>query len=285
METRDNAVVRLKPRPNEEVNSYFICDHGRLDYRWMNRTDRVQAPLVRRDGALAPADWDSATAAAASAMRGKGGFMAVSPNLSNETLFLLSTLLKATGGAGTFVVETGPEAPLPGVADLALRADRAANGRGAEVLGFTRGDSPLAGMNDGDVLLVADTELAGVAADDVARASAVVVIGTVLPEHLRRADVVLPIANFAEEEGTFTNLRGRVQRFTQARVAPGTARSSWAAVADVLNALGHDAPYYIASEVFAALAAAQPEFSGMSYDALGYRGLVLAGESAAAETR
>src|SRR5438046_2668642 len=37
VETRDNMVVRLRPRPNEEVNSYFMCDHGRLTYRWMNR--------------------------------------------------------------------------------------------------------------------------------------------------------------------------------------------------------------------------------------------------------
>ena len=53
-------------------------------------------------------------------------------------------------------------------------------------------------------------------------------IGTTLPAWARHAAaVVLPIANFAEEEGTFTNLRGRVQRFLQAKAAPGFARPSW----------------------------------------------------------
>ena len=31
VETRDNVVVRLRPRPNEDVNKYFMCDHGRLE--------------------------------------------------------------------------------------------------------------------------------------------------------------------------------------------------------------------------------------------------------------
>jgi NADH-quinone oxidoreductase subunit G len=47
IETRDDAVVRIKPRPNLEVNRHFICDTGRADYRWMNRGDRVEAPPVR----------------------------------------------------------------------------------------------------------------------------------------------------------------------------------------------------------------------------------------------
>ena len=47
IETRDNVVVRLRPRVNEDVNQYFMCDHGRLDYRWLNRRDRVTSPSVR----------------------------------------------------------------------------------------------------------------------------------------------------------------------------------------------------------------------------------------------
>src|SRR6185312_6729200 len=36
VETRDNAVVRMRPRTNLDVNHYYLCDQGRLDYRWMN---------------------------------------------------------------------------------------------------------------------------------------------------------------------------------------------------------------------------------------------------------
>jgi NADH-quinone oxidoreductase subunit G len=282
VETRDNVVVRLRPRPNEDVNSYFMCDHGRLNYRWMNRQDRVDVPMVRRGEGLVGIDWPVAIAEAARVLKGKKAFVLASPNLSNEALFVLSKLVKETGGRGAFRVEQGDEAPLPGVEDLSLRKDRAANGRGAELLGFRQSATPLADLAAGDVLVVADEELVGADAADVAKASAIVVISTMLPPWARHlAAAVLPIANFTEEEGTFTNLRGRVQRFMQAKAAPGFARPSWFVVADLLAALGTPEDYSLASDVFKALAGAQSEFAGMSYDTLGLRGRMIGGEKTA----
>jgi predicted molibdopterin-dependent oxidoreductase YjgC len=164
-----------------------------------------------------------------------------------------------------------------------LRADRAGNVHGAELLGFTRSDTPLAKLGAGDVLIVADEELAGVDAADAAKAGAIIVIGTTLPAWARHlAAVVLPIASFVEEEGTFTNLRGRVQRFLQAKAAPGFARPSWYVLSDLLAELGMKTNYSLASEVFAQLAATRSEFNGMSYDRLGLRGAVVAGATAGA---
>jgi NADH-quinone oxidoreductase subunit G len=283
IETRDNVVMRMRPRPNHEVNSYFMCDYGRLNYRWINRQDRVDVPMIRHGATLAGTDWQIALAEAARLLSGKRAFVLASPNLSNEALHLFAELAKKTGGAGAYRVLQGPEAPLPGVEDLSLRADRAANARGAEIVGFTRSDTPLAAMGNGDVLIVADEELAGVDAPDVAKAGAIIVIGTTLPPWARHAAaVVLPIANFAEEEGTFTNLRGRVQRFLQAKTAPGFARPSWYVLSDLLAAIGVNANYSLASEVFSAMAAVRAEFAGMSYDVLGAKGKVIAGEMAGA---
>jgi NADH-quinone oxidoreductase subunit G len=281
VETRDNVVVRMQPRPNDDVNKYFMCDHGRLNYRWMNRQDRVEVPMIRRDGALIATEWETALPLAAALMNGKRVHVAASPNLSNESLYLLSRLFKANGGSGNFAIETGDEAPLPGVRDLSLRADRAANGKGAELLGFKRAASSLADMKDGDVLIVADDMLASVTEADLARAGAVVVIGTVLPDVARNATVILPIANFTEEEGTFTNLRGRVQRFLQAKAAPGMARPSWSVLTDLLAVMGERADHFLPSDVFTALAAAHPDFSGMTYDTLGLRGLPVLGQQSA----
>lgn len=283
VETRDNMVVRLQPRPNDAVNAFFMCDEGRLGYRWLNRQDRVEYPMVRRGDTLAIAEWEAATAEAASLVAGKRAFVLASPNLPNEALYLLSRLARKTGGGGAFRVRQGPEAPLAGVPDLSVRADRAANGRGAELLGFTRHDAPLSRMQAGDVLIVADEELAGMDAPDVARAGAIIVIGTTLPAWARHAAaVVLPIANMVEEEGTLTNLRGRVQRFRQAKSSPGFSRPSWLAIADLLTAAGERADYMLASEVFDALAASHPEFAGMSYDTLGLKGALVHGATAGA---
>ncbi|HVF41266.1 MAG TPA: 2Fe-2S iron-sulfur cluster-binding protein [Gemmatimonadaceae bacterium] len=272
LEVRDNSVARLKPRPNEDVNKYFICDYGRLNYRWMNRQDRAEQPMVRMNGQLVAADWEVAVLAAADTLREGRVSIIASPMLSNEALFLLSLLVERNGGSGAFRVATGEEAPLPGVEDLALRRDRAANVHGAEMLGFRRADNPLNDVAEGDVLIVADDDLAGLDATAATRARAIIVIGTTVPDGINPT-AVLPIANFSEEEGTFTNLRGRVQRFTQAKAAPGLARPSWLVLGDLLGVIGLQERFFLPSEVFTNLAESHPGFAGLTYETLGMRGL------------
>ncbi len=273
VETRDNTVMRLRPRSNEGVNQFFMCDHGRGNYRGFNRRDRLESPSILGAGGHARVDWEVALEGAARVLKGKRIFVLASPDLSNEALHLLSRLVRKSGGVGAYRVPQGDEAVLPGAPDLALRRDRAANGTGAQLLGFTRHESPLDLLQAGDALLVADTDLAPSDLAAVSRAAVTVVVGTAMPANLPKADIVLPIANVVEEEGTLTNLRGRVQRFLQAKAAPGMARPSWYALADLLNAMGEPANYFVAADVFQALAAAEPAFAGLSYDAIGLRGL------------
>ena len=271
METRENQVVRMRPRPNENVNSFFMCDWGRLNYRWMNEKNRAEQPMVRGTNGLVPTSWEGAISAAARLISGRKIFVAASPMLSNESLYLLTQLMQ--GGSGAFRVQEGDEAPLPGVEDLALRRERAANVYGAETLGFRKTKDLLGGLSQGDVLIVAGEDLAGIDASAISRAGAVIVISSVLPEIARNAAVVLPIANFSEEEGTVTNLRGRVQRFRQARQAPGETRPSWLVLGDLLGALGRQNSFFLPSDVFAQLASANKSFAGLSYDSIGFKGL------------
>lgn len=273
VETRDNTVMRFRPRSNESVNQFFMCDHGRGNYRWLNRRDRLEAPSILGAGGHATVEWEVALEQSARVLKGKRAFVLASPDLSNEALHLLSRLVTRSGGVGAFRVEQGPEAPLPGAPDLSLRADRAANATGAQLMGFTRHAAPLDLLQPGDALIIADARLRESDLPALARAAVVLVLGTAMPEHLPKADIVLPIANVAEEEGTLTNLRGRVQRFLQAKAAPGVARPSWFVLADLLGALGESAEYFQAHQVFGALAASVPAFAGLSYDTLGLRGL------------
>ncbi|MBA3467673.1 MAG: (2Fe-2S)-binding protein [Gemmatimonadaceae bacterium] len=276
METRENQLVRMRPRANEFVNAFFMCDWGRLNYRWMNEKDRVDQPMLRQEGALVVAEWEDAIAAAARLLKGKRAFVVASPMLSNESLFLLTQIMQ--GGSGTFRVMEGDEAPLPGVEDLALRRERAANVYGAEALGFKKSRDPLAGLGKGDVLIIAGEDLDGIDAAAMRGAGETIVIGSVMPHGVEGPAVVLPIANFSEEEGTVTNLRGRVQRFTQARQAPGLSRPSWLVLGDLLGAIGKQSSFFLPSQVFDQLAATNNKFAGLSYDTLGFKGLPIAGE-------
>ena len=282
LETRDNVVVRMRPRSNAEVNQWYLCETGRLDYKWLNPSSRLEAPLVRQSADKRTAvDWNVAIRAAATKLGGARVVALVSPMLSNESLFLASRVVARTGGTGVFRVTTGPQSPLPGVPDLALRTERAANVRGAELLGFAKSDSPLDALEPGDVLLVIGETLTAADVAAVARASQVILIAPTISEHARGAAIELPSSTMSEEEGTFTNLRGRVQRYFQANAAPGMSRPAWWILGDLLSELGEPTNVFVASEAFAALATAHAAFAGMSYDTLGLKGQLMSGQPAA----
>src|SRR5258706_194051 len=119
---------------------------------------------------------------------------------------------------------------------LALRAERAPNAKGAEQLGYTRDYAPaIAAAKTAAVVLVLDDPDCAVVAD-----GALIYLGTVLDENAacRRADVILPIANVAEEEGTFTNRDGREQRYFQAKPAPGMAQPAAWILGELARAMG-----------------------------------------------
>ena len=56
----------------------------------------------------------------------------------------------------------------------------------------------------------------------------------------RQADLVFPVAGFAECDGTHTNLEGRVSTLNQKVTAPGTARTDWMVAAELAALLGKD---------------------------------------------
>jgi len=239
LETRDNTVVRVRPRPNPEVNRHFICDHGRLAYHWMNRSDRIETPLVHEGGRLVAVSWEEALEQVAGLLRSaKAPWVSLlSPGASCEALEGVARLLALGKGTGAFRVPQGEEAPLAGVPDLALRADRAPNVHGAEAAGFGRDwAGVVAKARSAGLLLVLDESLEGVEAPPLA--VPLVYIGTTLPEAARGAAVVLPCANTAEEEGTFVNLRGRRQPYYQAKTPPGMARPAAWIIEEILAALG-----------------------------------------------
>ena len=165
---------------------------------------------------------------------------------------------------------------LPGAPDLALRSERAANASGARLLGFTEVQNVGDVLGPDDALLVVDDALDGVDPSVLARASVIVYVGTSLPAAIdARVVVVLPSTSIVEEEGTLTNLRGRVQRFLQAKAAPGIARPMWYVLADLLAAAGGKGAYYTSSDVFVALSQQHAAFADMHYDTIGFDGAMV----------
>jgi NADH-quinone oxidoreductase subunit G len=77
---RRGAVMRRLAGHDPAVNEEWNCDKGRFAFRYATQPDRLISPLVRDDdGALRPASWPEALAAAASgllAARGRAGVLA-----------------------------------------------------------------------------------------------------------------------------------------------------------------------------------------------------------------
>ena len=293
IDTKENQIVRVKPRHNAAVNSWWMCDYGRKHLVMTNRGVRAELPLIRDGGGdgdggrgdggeLRPVDWATAldwVAEKIGALGSPGGTAVVSPDASNENLFYLRTLLDRLGVAdAAFRVPQGETAELPTVPTLKLRADRAANATGAGFFGGRRADGPPNGPAGG-ALVVLDDELEGAAEDFGGSADFFLYLGTRLPGAARNADAVLPIATFAEMDGTFTNFEGRVQRFHQALRPPGLARPGWMVLSRVLARLGDGEAVNDVRGAFERMAAQAPAFAGLTWDGIGLKGAPAAGSA------
>jgi predicted molibdopterin-dependent oxidoreductase YjgC len=83
------------------------------------------------------------------------------------------------------------------------------------------------------------------------------------------ADVILPQTTFAEAEGTFVNVEGRLQKFERAIEPQGEAKPGWKIIRELALKMGMAGfSYRSASDVFHELAGRVPAFRGLSWEQL-----------------
>ncbi|GAA4932488.1 assimilatory nitrate reductase catalytic subunit [Actinomycetospora succinea] len=92
-----------------------------------------------------------------------------------------------------------------------------------------------------------------------------------LSETAELADVVLPTTQWAEEDGTMTNVEGRVLRRRRAVDAPEGARSDLAVLADLAGRLGRgeyfdDDPRTVFDELRRASAGGKADYAGITWE-------------------
>ncbi|MDX9759488.1 MAG: 2Fe-2S iron-sulfur cluster-binding protein [Bacteroidota bacterium] len=220
---RQNEILRLTPRENQEVNNFWMCDTGRLEsFRHVNAPTRVDQPLLRRDGTQRVVDWDEALAAVVSELRVfKGEQIAViaSPFDTCEDNFVAARFAREV--LKTPFLDLLPHV-IPGDQDdFLIREDKTPNTAGARMAGV-QPDSPahglagiLEGLSHGRIKAVVITdpraaEHAGLM-EALAKAQYVLAIVSNTSALTERADAVLSAATFAEKLGTFLNFEGQLQ--------------------------------------------------------------------------
>jgi assimilatory nitrate reductase catalytic subunit len=131
-------------------------------------------------------------------------------------------------------------------------------------------DGPKALLVHGSNVVVSAPNVSAVRAA-LSRLDLLVVADIVPSETALLADVVLPVTQWAEEEGTMTTLEGRVVRRRKAVEPPGEARTELWIWAELARRFGHRLSHD-AREVFDELARAsaggRADYSAISYDRL-----------------
>lgn len=300
IEHHDNRVFRIKPRENPEVNRWWMCDEGRLNYTYLNnRRDRILEPLARVKGELRSVRWEAIYQAIAHRLQeigAEGGQVLglVDTHATNEELYLMRQLLREGFGSEAlhFPYRLGaqqeqPPRPLadPFIFTL-ITTDKSPNTAGALKAGLI-GDSDDKRLK---AALKAPPKVAFVMGtpfvdDDgvrqaVAKAELIVHIGTFRSAWMELADVVLPGYTYAEKWGTFVNKADRVQRIQPAIKPPEGAEDPLRILASLLELLGNEQSYAAAREVFDSMGQQAGPFQGLSWDAVGELGTPLIGNGA-----
>ena len=95
--SREDKVYRYEPRENDAVNSCWMCDSGRLNYKWINRPDRLtEVGGSKLKGQSRAHAWPAAMREIAEILRGANdGSVAIiaSARQTNEELYLLKKLV------------------------------------------------------------------------------------------------------------------------------------------------------------------------------------------------
>jgi assimilatory nitrate reductase catalytic subunit len=127
---------------------------------------------------------------------------------------------------------------------------------------------PRAMLVFGSSMLVSAPD-AGAVADRLAALDLLVVADFLPGETAAAADVVLPVAQWAEEEGTMTNLEGRVLRRRRAMAPPPGVRTDLEVISGLAGALGVRGfpaePQVVFDELRRASAGGKADYSGITY--------------------
>jgi NADH-quinone oxidoreductase subunit G len=312
IQSKRSRIHRMRPRYNPQVNGYWMCDEGRLNYKFVNE-NRYHHPICRRGGERYPSTHEEAVAEArrmlgfsatgrAERSSGARALVLASAACTLEEMFLAKRLASEILDAPVFAVRHVPD----GADDRLLRrADKHPNTKGAELLGLAVVD--FTGSPDEQVLSSLEKGLGergilfcvGFNYDIpagmerlVTRAAGVITLCACRTSLGEKADIVIPGLTFAEKDGLLVNFEGHVQQLQVAldrspAFAPAAQKvrnaphpeSDWKVLADLLASLGGEANIQSVAQVRKAIERSGPAFANVDLNRVGPLGVRLVGGS------
>ena len=279
--TREDVIYRQTPRENDHVNSCWMCDYGRLNFKFLEAENRLLELQIRSNGKLVAADWPAAIAQAALQLKQVTAneiAIVASGRMTNEELWLTSQLAKSLG---VQMIDIVPRRE-PGD-NILLSEDRNPNTNGARlVLGSTSepgaklmaiAEAVKSGQIKALVMLKENTMHLGISVEQLAQLPVFIVMNILSNEATEKATVVLPACGFAEKHGSMINGKGRLQRLNRAVRPPGKARDDWEILRDLLQAVGGGDSLSSIDDVFRRISETIPHFAGLTLSKIGDLGV------------
>jgi NADH-quinone oxidoreductase subunit G len=275
--SREDVIYRQTPRENDHVNSSWMCDYGRLNFKYLEAENRLFEPQIRFGGKLIPTDWCTAIAQAALQLKGFSGpeiAIIASARMTNEELWLTSQLAKSLG---TQRIDIVPRRE-PGD-NILLSKDRNPNTNGARlILGsqsepganlLAIADAVKTGKIKALMILKENTMHLGVPVEQLAQLPVLIMMNVLPNEATEKATALLPGCGFAEKRGSMVNGEGRLQRLNRAVRPPGDARDDWEILRDLLQAVGGGDSLLSIDDVFRRISETVPQFTGLTLSKIG----------------
>lgn len=261
---RDNRVYRLRPRDNLQVNRFWMCDDGMMTYKEVHE-ERVYVPLAGRGEQRDELTLGEALASAAerlTAVEGSRVGVVLSAKHSSEDNLVLARFAREV--LGTDKLYLAAAADWEG--DDVLRSnDHNPNRRGATMAAGGELESVEDLLQDvlgGEVEAV--LALGWVSAEAEEQLEPLRKLETVVSLTSNEgplpavASLVIPVACWAEMNGTFVNEKGMAQQFRRAIAAPGPIRPAWETLVAIARLMDRQLDYAKLSDVRAALAPSAP---------------------------
>jgi NADH-quinone oxidoreductase subunit G len=95
VQVKQNTVMRVLPLENEAINECWLSDKDRFSYDGLNSPDRLQRPMVKRDGKWEELGWEQAFDFLLPRLQDTDFGVLASPHSTLEELFLTSRLAPA----------------------------------------------------------------------------------------------------------------------------------------------------------------------------------------------
>jgi NADH-quinone oxidoreductase subunit G len=278
--SREGTIHRYEPRDNDAVNGPWMCDSGRLNYKWVAREDRLRDVLVRGTKSGWATALKEISARLATAQQGSVAIVA-SARQTTEELYLLKKLATKLGAVTDSVSRQGQ-------ADkLLVSADRNPNTNGAIFTGIVdchaemgRNLAKIAdGIRSGSIRTLVvfgeDVTKHGIGTDLLAKLETLIVSDILPNATTAAATYLLPGCAHAEKRGTFVNVKGRVQKFMKAVEPKGDVRAEWEFLHELVHNVTGQNGFSSIEGLFNQMAQEVPALAGLEWAKVGDTGVTV----------